>query len=82
MPLPHERRYFPSASNTISGSPCLPAMKDVNLTRRVGGHRRDTAEFPTVRQRFRFFAEANVDAVLQQTAFVRIPSLLLLGAER
>src|SRR5439155_25212328 len=44
---------------------------------RVNRHRGDTAKLPSFRHCVsRLFSEANVDAVLEQSAFVRIPARL------
>ena len=53
----------------------VASLKDIYLSFRVHGHCRHTAEFPTCRHRVRLFAKPDVDAVLQQTAFMRIPAL-------
>ena len=48
-------------------------MKHIDVAAGVGRHRGDPAELEAVGHRVRLFAEANLHAILQQPALVRIP---------
>ncbi len=55
-------------------------MEHIHAASRIGSHRRHAAELPAVGHGVGLLAEADVHAVLQQTAFVRVPALL--GVDR
>jgi len=55
----------------------FPPLNDVNIAAGIDGSRRDPAEFPAGRQRvLGLLGELDIDAVLEQTTFVRIPTLI------
>ena len=69
-------QIFPLGVEYYDGIGFRAALKNVYVARRIGGDGGDAPEFPAVGHGVGLLAEANVHAVLHQSAFVRIPALL------